>query len=318
MQIRKQRGFAQIVMLLITLSVISYLLIYWEQNSQVYRITAAAKPFYKQLEYVKQQVDSFQIDRISAGWSPNSSATFPSSWSELQPSYLPSCSTSDNNAGRCRKPEQTPWGSVMQFHRINAGSISNPRWRVRIRIPLPPDNNATRLEHLAYFELFSRFPGSLYNSSRNEIEVWIDRVDSGLQQEALVKRSGDDSTLTGDWDIGGNFSITNAKGVYVRNSDGSQRRLGSGVLDSFTAHHGERVNKHRCPSGLTPDIQVSIKGIYNLGSPTLFENVSSTRAYIDESSTYWTVNLDYYANVNGTSTELHDGEINVQVLCVFN
>jgi hypothetical protein len=193
-----------------------------------------------------------------------------------------------------------------------------PRYRLQIQIPFPnATSDATRLEHQAVLETLSRFPGSEFNEASNSLFVWVDRIDSGVQQDALVKRSGDDSTLTGDWDVGGNYAITNAKDVTIRNSDGSQRSVGTGVVRAFVGKHNERVNKHKCPANLTPSIIVSIKSIFAQNNANNINTISQSKTYATESSTYWTLGLDYYAQLQGSSTWTlqHDGEISAFLIC---
>ncbi|WHF58030.1 hypothetical protein OCF84_22065 (plasmid) [Shewanella xiamenensis] len=317
---KRQRGFANIVIMIVGLSVLTMLIMHWQQRSKIMRIQAQVTPFYQNLEYITKQVNAFQIDQIAQGWPPSSAAVFPNTWSDLQPAYLPNCSTTDNNAGKCRKPEQTPWGTSMLMTKINSPvppSVT-PRYRLQIQIPFPnATSDATRLEHQAVLETLSRFPGSEFNETSNSLFVWVDRIDSGVQQDALVKRSGDDSTLTGDWDVGGNYAITNAKDVTIRNSDGSQRSVGTGVVRAFVGKHNERVSKHKCPANLTPSIIVSIKSIFAQNNANNINTISQSKTYATENSTYWTLGLDYYAQLQGSSTWTlqHDGEISAFLIC---
>lgn len=306
--------------MVVGLSVLSMLIMHWQQRSKIMRIQALVNPFYQQLEYITKQVNAYQIDQIAQGWPPSSAAVFPNTWSDLQPAYLPNCSTTDNNAGKCRKPEQTPWGTSMLMTKINSPvppSVT-PRYRLQIQIPFPnATSDATQLEHQAVLESLGRFPGSEFQAASNSLFVWVDRIDSGVQQDALVKRSGDDSTLTGDWDVGGNYAITNAKDLTIRNSDGSQRSVGTGVVRAFVGKHNERVNKHKCPANLTPSIIVSIKSIFAQNNANNINTISQSKTYATESSTYWTLGLDYYAQLQGASTWTlqHDGEISAFLIC---
>jgi len=306
--------------MVVGLSVLSMLIMHWQQRSKIMRIQAFVTPFYQQLEYITKQVNAYQVDQIAQGWPPSSAAVFPNTWSDLQPAYLPNCSTTDNNAGKCRKPEQTPWGTSMLMTKINSPvppSVT-PRYRLQIQIPFPnATSDATQLEHQAVLESLGRFPGSEFNEATNSLFVWIERIDSGVQQDALVKRSGDDSTLTGDWDVGGNFAITNAKDFTIRNSDGSQRSVGTGVVRAFVGKHNERVNKHKCPENLTPSIIVSIKSIFAQNNANNINTISQSKTYATENSTYWTLGLDYYAQLQGSSTWTlqHDGEISAFLIC---
>lgn len=316
---KHQKGFANIIILMVGLSVLSMLLMHWQERSKILRIQAQVRPFYQHMAHITQQINAYQVDKIAQGWSPSSATVFPNTFADLQPTYLPSCSTTDNNAGKCRKPEQTPWGATMAMTKVNSPippSVT-PRYRLKLQIPLPVANSdATRLEHQAVLETLSRFPGSEYNESGNVLYVWVERIDAGVQQDALVKRSGDDSTLTGDWDVGGNFAITNAKDFTVRNSDGSQRSLAAGTVATLVAKNNQRIDKHHCPTGLTPSIATSIKGIFNQTSTDKpIDSVSTSRSYAISSATYWTVKLDYWTKVDGEVTTMHDGEVTVQLTC---
>jgi hypothetical protein len=306
--------------MIVGLSVLTMIIMHWQQRSKIMRIQAQVTPFYQQLEYITNQANAFQIDQISQGWPPNSAAVFPNTWSDLQPAYLPNCSTSDNNAGKCRKPEQTPWGTSMLMTKINSPvppSVT-PRYRLQIQVPFPnATSDATQLEHQAVLETLGRFPGSEFNAASNVLIIWVDRIDSGVQQDALVKRSGDDSSLTGDWDVGGNYAITNAKDITIRNSDGSQRQLGLGVVRALTGAHGDFINIHKCPPDSIPDIITSIKGIFSLNNATTISKVTQSRSYATVSGTRWMLGLDYYAQLEGDDNWKlsHDGEINAFLTC---
>lgn len=104
----------------------------------------------------------------------------------------------------------------------------------------------------------------------------------------------------------------------MRNSDGGQRSLAAGN-QMLVATHNQKINKHKCPSTLSPEIITSIKGLFNKTDPTIsFANLSASRSYVAEAANYWTVKLDYWADVNGETTLLHDGEVSVQLICSIN
>ncbi|MCS4309515.1 hypothetical protein M2404_003887 [Rheinheimera pacifica] len=311
---KSQRGFAMIVSTLVTLTIMSFIFIMLSQRFQSQRIVSEAEAFREHILYLKEQVTSFQADKVSSGIGGNGLLWFPASWAELEPAYVPACSTADNNAGRCRKASQTPWGATMSLTRQLMPTTGN--YRLVITIPFPVLSDATRFEHSAYRSALSLVPAATWSDATNQLTVYFDRIGQELQHTALVKRSGDESTLTGDWDVGGAYSVVNARDITIRGAAGSQRSLASGVIRSLVARHGDRVNKPDCPSGLSPDVVTSIKGLYNQSIPNRFESVSASRAYHVNSTTYWTVGLDYYAKVEGEWRLLHDGEVNVSLLCV--
>lgn len=314
MNLKRQRGFGVASMLgtVIALGALSYFLMQLSTVIQTQRIKSNGKTFYAQIADIRDAIRMHQVDKIAQGQS--GIYIFPAGWNDLVPNYLPDCSTTDNQAGRCRLPNQTGYGATISLTRV-AATVLAPSHNLVV-IPLPPNNANFQLEHDVLISELLQLPFARYNEAANTVSFQIHRNGNELEHDGLVKRSGDDSTLTGDWDIGGNYAITNAKDVTIRNSDGSQRRLGAGTISTLIVKHNQRVDKHKCPAGLTPAITTSIKGMYNATDPTIpFGNLGSSRSYAVSSSTYWTVKLDYFATVNGVVAQLHDGEVNVQLVC---
>jgi len=309
----KQRGFgvASMIVTLVLFAGFSYFIMQLGVTLKAESIKAKAKGFYAQVDDIKNAIRAYQIDKISQGES--GVFIFPSSWTDLVPHYLPDCTTADNQAGLCRKAEQTPWGANIQLTRISASALTPSHNQVVI--PLPPVTDDFKFEHDVHVSALLQLPFARFNQSANNITWQVHRNGEELEHDGLVKRSGDDSTLTGDWDVGGNYAITNAKDFTVRNSDGSQRSLAAGTV-AMVAKHDQRIDKHKCPSGLTADIVTGIKGMFNETDPLFtFRNVSASRSYTVSSSTYWTVKLDYWAEIEGKVDILHDGEVNVTLIC---
>jgi hypothetical protein len=314
---RYQSGFSAMFGMLLTLSVASVLLVVYQSEERRGQLDNDAMTFQKYLLHVKSQINAYEADRLIAlgtGASPTGVNTLPPNWAALSPIYLPSCPASEAAAGRCRQVDVTPWGNAMGFNRQQIAGSSN--YRIAITVPFPVLNDATRSLHNTYRAALATIPGWTYNTATRVATINIERIGQELQHTALVKRSGNDSTLTGDWDVGGAYSIVNARDITIRGAAGSQRSVASGVIRTLVVRHGDRVNKPDCPSGLTPDLTTAIKGIYNQSVPNRFESVSSSRAYHVNASSFWTVGLDYYAKVEGVWQLLHDGEVSVSVLCV--
>lgn len=118
----------------------------------------------------------------------------------------------------------------------------------------------------------------------------IDRPDKAFAYEGLVKRSGDDSTLLGDWDVGGQRSITNTRDVTIRNANGTQKLVSRGLSNVFTLQHGDFLQKPNCPPGLTPSINLAL-GYVKIESD--YQLVGSQKPYLlSETATRWQVGLE--------------------------
>ncbi|WP_338726597.1 hypothetical protein V8687_03915 [Shewanella baltica] len=311
--LHRQRGFGVASMLgvVLALGAFGFFLMELSTIVQTQSIKSKGKMFYAQIADIRNAIRMHQVDKIAQGQS--GIYLFPAGWNDLVPNYLPDCSTTDNQAGRCRIPSQTGWGGVIALTRV-AATVLAPSHNL-IVIPLPPVNAEFKFEHDVHVSELLQLPFARYNESANTVSFQVHRNGDELEHDGLVKRSGDDSTLTGDWDVGGNYAITNVKDVIVRNSDGSQRSLAAGTV-AMVAKHDQRIDKHKCPSGLTPDIVTGIKGMFNTTTiPIVFQNISASRSYTVASSAYWTVKLDYFAEFEGIMTELHDGEVNVTLIC---
>lgn len=314
LQNQKGFGIGSMIAVLIAIGVLSYFLMQAGVETKKAIVYANSKNFYEQLDATKDAILAYQVDKNAAmAILPN---TFPSGFSDLIPNYLPDCSTANQKAGNCRHASYTPWGSKISLTRQTQHITGRGYMPYnRIVIPLPPVTGGFKFEHDVQVSTLLKLPFARYSPTANTITWEVRRIGEESQHDALVRRSGDDSTLLGDWDVGGKFAITNAKDVTVRNSDGSQRSLSVG--NSFiVAKHNQRIKKHKCPTGLTPAIVTSIKGIFNASNPTIpLNNIGAQRGYSVSSGRYWTVKLDYWTDIKGKKTFKHDGEVNVQLIC---
>lgn len=314
-----QRGFVGVLSFLIILSFLSILLLEIATANMREQKISQAGPFYERMKHTVQQINAYQMDRVARGLNTvNELGIFPSNWQILAPAYLPYCESSEESKGFCLPNDKTPWDTRMRMEAgYSMGIDAVPQ--LTITIPMQPNNAEFALERDAYIGALGKLPGVRMDEAKNAVKLVISRSDNAIQHDGVVKRSGSNSTLTSDWDAGGEFAITNAADYLIRNSDGSQRNLSTAVIETFVAKHGERVNKPKCPTLLEPDIQVAIKGIFPHSKPNQFNEVSMQKAYTTEYSSYWSVGLDYYA-VNKVSKKwvfMHDGEVSVSLRCIY-
>ncbi|MFA0196739.1 type II secretion system protein, partial [Vibrio artabrorum] len=182
---------------------------------------------------------------------------------------------------------------------------------------LPPANDeAYKYEREATLSLFSKIPSIVFDEANNLITLRIDRPDKAFAYDGLVKRSGDDSTLLGDWDIGGLFGITNAKDVTLKASDGSQIAMSSLLSKSTTAKHGDWVKKPKCIQGQAPLANLSIAS-FDV-DPRKYVILGDVKPYIlSQTSTRWRVGMSIRVKIKSTGREaiLTSGEVLLTASC---
>ncbi|EHD1698874.1 type II secretion system protein [Vibrio vulnificus] len=313
--LRKQGGFALIAGLLIVITVLSLGSIQLSQYLTKKRILNNTESFFHRVLYLKTQIHAYANDHYLQGHAINGPTIFPRRLLDLEGGYIPTCSTVDNQNGRCMKVTQTPWGEIATSD-YRVLPITSPSgatyYRAELDLQLPDKNDpALKYERNATLSLLAQVPNIVYDDARNRITVRIDRPDKAFAYEGLVKRSGDDSTLLGDWDVGGQRSITNTRDVTIRNANGTQKLVSRGLSNVFTLQHGDFLQKPNCPPGLTPSINLAL-GYVKIESD--YQLVGSQKPYLIKSgttSTRWQVGLVLRVKRLDTNTfgELNTGDI---------
>lgn len=313
---QKQKGVVTsgLIMLMIALGIAAG----WvaEQASKK-RIQDNANSFYNRVIYLRNKIHAYNNDQYQNGWGINTASIFPANLGQLEGRYIPACSTSDNNAGICQKYNQTPWGFLpSSAYRVVGVPAGSPEYyRAEITFTLPSKTSSLwRSERRANISLLSRLPNVVYSESANTVKLIVDRPDKAFAYNSLVKRSGDDSTLIDDWDVGGTAAITNVRDMTIRNSDGSQKAVANKLTEIYTVKHGDTINLPKCPSGLAPETNLTVSEI----NPTNgYVNSPNYKPYIlNKSSTTLTVGLDVIAvDTAGTKVKIHNGLVTVFIQC---
>lgn len=321
---KKQQGFAMLASMSIVLSVVIVGAMWVAEESAKRRILNNSESFYHRIIYLRTQIHAFVNDSYLEGHRINGAAIFPNRLAALEPKYIPTCTTEDNQKGFCMKVNQTPWGMIEESdYRVvaipTADGLNVSHYRAEFDIKLP-DKASVALKHerQTTLAMLSQVPNIFYDDTTNILTVRIDRPDKAFAYESLVKRSGDDSTLLGDWDVGGNFAITNAKELTIRNEDGSQTRISNKLTDVYTVEHDDWLDKPQCPNGLKPTLTPVLISI----DPNRdYELTGVQRAYIkdgdDEASVKWQVGLDVVGIHKSTGDKrfLHGGTIAAIIQC---
>lgn len=312
----RQGGF-MIMSLFIVIGVLSVALMQWAGYQEKLKIKTNAESFYNRVLYLNQQLHAFASARFQSGTNINSSAIFPYRLSELEGTFIPRCSVSDNKQGKCTRYDQTPWGKIQPAHYrvVGVGSPLPKFYYAELDLILPnASDDKFKYERSATLSLFSRLPNVVYDG-RNKITIRIDRPDKAFGYNSLVKRSGDDSTLLGDWDIGGLFGLTNVKDVALRASNGSQIPISSKLSESTTARHGQWVEKPKCIRGQTPQPKLTMSSFFVDSQHYTFLGM---RPYIaNQNAAYWQVGISILVKVKSTGREavINRGEALLTASC---
>lgn len=310
---KKNAGFSLyemlIVMLIISIGLMTFIPLYFEKMKK-----EEAHEYARYINSVVDALQRYQYHSVTVELvNPGSPLSWPNDLEGLMANYTglfwTPCSEAEQAQSLCKRPDRILWTTTKLGYRtkqvMGASSIAY------LTVTMPPQNTP---EYHQWLGPLGRLPHARILSGGN-VEIKIQDVMLSKTYRDFLKRDGS-NTLTDDWDVGGDFAIVNAKDVTVRNSDGTQRSLAG--TEFIVANHNDHINKHACPSGLTPSIITSVKGVFNETSvPTPLNNLGAIRSYSidDPAGDGWIVQLDYWADVKNVKTLLHDGEVNVQLIC---
>ncbi len=265
-------------------------------------IKANSQSFYNRLLFLNTQFHAYANDRYLAGQGINTPHIFPFELQRLEGDYIPVCSDADNKEGYCFKYNQTPWGEIAKddYQVLPVGNPGAPtHYRAELTLKLPDkDNDALKFDRQMTLSMLAKMPNLFYDEPNNTLIMRIERPDKAFSYESLIKRSGDDSTLLGDWDVGGNHAITNAKDYTIRNSDGSQQLVSTGLVKIFQVNNKDFIDKPKCPEHQQPDLTLSIHTVTITNEYTL---TGSIKPYVlSESNTQWQAGLEIRVVLNST------------------
>ncbi len=313
---RAQGGFVAMVGLLITLSFLSYAFVLYSEKAQKERIKSDTQSFYNRLLFLKQQIHAFNADQYQNGRHINSAELFPATLQNLEGAYVPPCLPADNAQGFCFLIDQTPWGKINYEREPLVTPTGTNTWRAVMRFTLPDQSDPAFTTELSMsISMLTQIPTNEYDPALNQMTIYVNRPDMAFAYDGLVKRSGDDSTLLGDWDVGGNFAITNAKDYTIRNSDGSQQLVSTGLVKVLQVNHRDFIDKPQCPVDQEPNVTLSINTVTVTNEYTLKGSIKPF--ILSETDRQWQVGLEIRVVINATGQphSIEDGVITAFVQC---
>lgn len=314
---KNQKGSA-LIGLAIAIAIIGGLLVQGLPLINQWRHNEEAQTLKKQVSYLWELTKLYQADRFNAGMQFDDLNTLPASVDALMPDYLPTCTVAMFEQGTCKRIDYTPIGERITLQREFI-TLATGNTVPGMRIVVPFVNEPTQAVLNTYLAALNDLPGGEYNSTSKQFSVRFGRIGSEVEHEALVARDGS-KTLTGsDWDTGGNTWITNIKGLFLRNQDGSQRSVAAGLENTVTVSSGTYIPDYSCPAGHTADLNVAVSAIEPQSSSTRFSALGSFSTYKRRSGAGWVVGLQYYAKAQGTDNWYNytGGFVTVTMKCVI-
>lgn len=317
---KKKKGFTSYELLLV-MTVLTVLFLITASITKKLRIKAEAEVVRSRVVYVIDQLQRYYMDQIVAGVLPTDLTTYPSSMIELESSgdYIESCAPADVSANRCFDYKYLPIGTVannstgepIELNRIT-GAQNYPE--IELSFSLAGVTNNDKFN--ALFSELQTIP-SFTMDANEKVTYTITRPANAVHLENLVKRDGS-TTLTGDsWDTGGVTWLTNVRGLFLKNQDGSQYSVASGLSQIAVAQDGDTFPLHSCPEGHTPDLDVMVKSIQATDYSNKYAEVSAFLPRYSLIDNTWHVYLDYYAKRKSDDqwVTMNDGYLKVTFLC---
>lgn len=300
----RQKGFG-LVDTLLSLIVLSVLALGVMKGALILAERNKAQAFAKHVEKVITSVQGYHYYRDSNRITMDPVQKWPASLDALVTDYNSrywiACSIAEAQAGKCKRPEYTPFASKISYAVIDANTA---------RLVIPTIRLGQQQSRWNSYLL--QIPFAKKNAS-GDIEINIYPPMNSTVYNEFLRKDGT-TKLTGTWDVG-NQAITNIAGLSMNNTDNSQSVV-SQVMSVEIVQHGTSINKPICPKLLKPAIQATLQGMYKVDD--VYSLIGNSRVSIDEKSTYWTVYLQYAAKKK-TADEFEiktDGDISVVTYCL--
>lgn len=300
----RQKGFG-LVDTLLSLIVLSVLALGVMKGALILAERNKAQAFAKHVEKVITSVQGYHYFRDSKRITTDPVQKWPASLDALVTDYNSrfwiACSIAEAQAGKCKRPEYTPYGSKVSYTVKNADTaqLFIPTGRL--------GENRTRWNTALLQIPFAK------TNANDDIEISIYPPMNSTAYNEFIRKDGT-TKLTAPWDVG-NQPITNVAGMSIRNDDGSQMPIG-GVMTVINAKHLDHVQKPKCPTYLKPAIQATPQGQFN--TTELLTLIGNNKVSITDFDNYWTVAMEYAAKLpNEEQFKLrNDGVISVVTYCL--
>lgn len=223
------------------------------------------------------------------------------------------CSEAQQAQSLCKRPDRIPWTTTkLAYHVETFGNDSY----AYLTVAMPPKDTP---EYHLWLAPFSHLPHVEIDPSANQVRIKVQDLSMAKMYQDLLHRDGS-TTLTNDWDAGGEHGIVNVKDITITNADGSQTSVAAGLTRGVgMSEHEEWVTKPACPTNLSPQIMTSFSGLVPDIVTNDFDNLGPANVGIlDETASQWQLMLNYTAirNDDGEKWILNEGSINYLTFCL--
>ncbi|MCW8348722.1 hypothetical protein MD535_22290 [Vibrio sp. ZSDZ65] len=313
---KASRGFSLLSMLIVIGFVAMLGLSVADFNRQV-QLSRPVEKFSLRLLDIRTMMHAWHQAQYTAGMNIHDRSLWPNHLQAFENLYVPTCTTTDADNGRCTPIDHTPWGKMTYSVETYITPTGFRSYYAKLEFSVPDEgDDLFKTQYNAMHEFLSPISGMTWDETANIMTYRIDLADLAFAFDGLVKRSGDNSSLLGDWDVGGQFAITNAKEFTLADSQGGQISVSNKLVQIFVGQHGDWVNKPTCITGQSPDIYPSITEINVSSDYTL---LGSQKAYQvdDTTNNRWQLGLDILVthNTTGDRRFIHTGVITALIKC---
>lgn len=280
----------------------------------------AAQDYRNRIEHVVEALQKYQYQQKTIKPPVAVIDQFPTNLNDLvtpDEQFWINCTVADEAARRCVRPDYLPWSSLRIGYEagrktVTIGSDLKDIAYAELTFPL----SSTTIQPIYRAKWATELLKVPYAKALSNGDITVMVYDPLLSQlyDEFLQRDGS-VQLTDDWDVGGDYAITNAKDLTLLNSDGTQKIISKGLVNVITVKHGDRVDKPSCPDGMAPDIMLSIANIY-IGSD--LELTGSQKPYLmTTTDRYWQVGLEVRVKslITGQFEKATTGEITAFTQC---
>jgi hypothetical protein len=315
----KQRGLA-LLDVLFAMALLGLIIAGSASQMRVKKEIKNAQDYRVRIEHVIEALQKHQYQQRTQSPPPPIDEEFPTLLNDLvtaDEQFWINCTPADEAARYCLRPDYVPWSVDQIGYREGEKEVtigSGTRTIAYAELTFPLSSTAIQPIHRAKWatELL-KIP---YAKAQTNGDITVMVYDPLLSQlyDAFLQHDGS-VPLSDDWDVGGEYGITNARDYTILNSDGTQKIVSKGLVNVVTVKHGERVYKPACPQGTTPDIMLSIGNIYIASD---YELTGSQKPYlITTTNDYWDIGLEVRVKslITGDFKASNDGEITAFTQC---
>lgn len=291
---QRQKGFT-LIETLIALSLFALAVTGFFRMWNIYKEAHAADNYRAQIELVIEALQKYQYQQRTLGVSKIDE--FPTNLTDLvttDEQFWINCSTADETARRCVRPDFLPWTSQRIKYSAGHKTVTVGATRKDIafaELTFPLSATVIKPDYRAKWA--AKLMTLPYAKQQTNGDIKVTVYDPLIAQvyDAFLQKDGS-VQLTDDWDIGGEHAIMNAKDYTLKNADGSQTLVSQGLSNFYSVKHKDKVPKPRCPIGLKSSIKLAL-GYIRIEKE--YQLVGSQKPYLiksGETPTEWQVGLE--------------------------